>query len=161
FTRCLMAALSGEAREAIEERPGKDPSHAVTSQKLADYLESVVPLESGKIPVALVQFPEAVSGWRADRNWALGLEQIPKPKDTRRQRIPARVGQIPQQKRAAARAQKAVAEAMGRREMDVKVSAKVFAAGQGRESFETRQGLTIIEAIPTAFVVRGKRVPQA
>jgi hypothetical protein len=160
FTRCLMAALSGEAREAIEERRGKDPLHAVTSQRLADYLEDVVPLESGKIRGAQVQFPEAVPGWRPERNWYLGLKQTPQPEDTRRRLTPASVRKARQQKRAAMRAQKAVAEATGRDEMNVRASTKAFAAVQGRESFETRQGLTIIGATPTAFVVRGREVSQ-
>jgi hypothetical protein len=119
-----------------------------------------VPLESGKIPGAEVQFPEAVPGWRPEKNWYLGLKQTPQPEDTGRRLTPASVRKTRQQKRGAARARKAVAEATGRDEINVRASIKAFAAGQGRESFETRQGLTIIGANPTAFVVRGREVPR-
>jgi len=61
FTRCVIRALTGGAEKAIIKRP----YGVVTSDSLANYLEEVVPLESGKIPGAVVQFPEVNPGWRS------------------------------------------------------------------------------------------------
>lgn len=145
FTRCLMTALAGEAPLAIEERPGKQPPRAVTSQKLADYLEAAVPLESGKLAGAVVQFPEVVSGWRPERNYYVGLS-------------PAAAEALhpeASEQDASARATRAVVDAADRNDMAARVTARELDAVLGRETLEMRQGLTILGARPVRHVVRG------
>jgi hypothetical protein len=150
FTRCLMVALSGDAQAAFEERPGKHPSHAVTSQALASYLEDAVPRESGMIPGAVVQFPEAMPGWRPERNFYFGRDAAPK-----RDFSDVRAGSSSDLESRPERATRAVEDATQTAEARLRASIEAFAAARGRESFETRQGVTVIGAVPTAFSVRG------
>jgi hypothetical protein len=158
FTRCLMTALSGRAEEALENRPGMNPAQVVSSQKLADYLEEAVPLESGKIPGADVQFPEVAPGWRPERNYYLGL------KTSRRYRQggpPFGAGRNEPRDEgpgAPALADRAkVAVAVAQRELEARTSEMEFASTIGRETFETRQGLTIIGETPRRFITFGRR----
>lgn len=61
FSRLLMRALNGEQAELIEVQP--PARRVVTSHKLALWLRDIVPLESGKLPGGIVQYPEALPGW--------------------------------------------------------------------------------------------------
>ena len=62
FSRCLLTALHGLEPDAIESRA---PRKVITSITLANWLERTVPLQSGKIPGAAVQYPSITTGWRA------------------------------------------------------------------------------------------------
>lgn len=62
FSRCLLTALHGLEPDAIERRA---PRKVITSITLANWLEKAVPLQSGKIPGAAVQYPSITTGWRA------------------------------------------------------------------------------------------------
>lgn len=62
FSRCLLTALHGLEPDAIENRESRK---IITSTTLANWLEKAVPLQSGKIPGAAVQYPSITTGWRA------------------------------------------------------------------------------------------------
>jgi hypothetical protein len=136
FTRCVMQALNGDAHEAIEKR--QDRSYVVTSGKLADYLEDTVPLESGKTPGAAVQFPEVLPGWRVPKDVYATF-----PAFTRFEKSgSARFSEEP----SSPRAKNAVANARARDEAALAQTESDFAQSEGRRSFETGQGLTIVGA---------------
>lgn len=145
FTRCLLDALSGKAQEAFEDR---GLHRVVSSQKLADYLEAAVPLESGKISGAEVQFPEVVPGWRPQNNYYLLTRQL--------YFAPPRVGPRPPLRetppKAPKRALNAVTAATRKRKAEAEANTKRFASTVGRKTFETRQGLTIVGATPRRIV---------
>jgi hypothetical protein len=61
FSRVLIDALEGRAPDAMEVVANKK---AITSQKLADYVENEVPEASGAIPDADVQYSEGIPGSR-------------------------------------------------------------------------------------------------
>lgn len=65
FSKCLLTALHGLEPEAIESRV---PRKVLTSTTLANWLEKAVPLQSGKIPGAAVQYPSITTGWRAPKD---------------------------------------------------------------------------------------------
>jgi len=148
FTRCLMSALRGEADQAIENRP---PS-VVPSEALANFLEDAVPLESGKIPGASVQFPDATSGWRRPADVYAELAAPPPgcaaslPDIAGFRRSADRMSEAGEL--AAARAEtlanSAVAEAVSLNQEAVEKREQLFTARRGRKGFETGQGLTII-----------------
>jgi hypothetical protein len=64
FTKCLINALKGLEQKAIDVDPLPGLKKAVTSEKLADFLDEAVPFESGSIPGAEVQIPDNQSSWR-------------------------------------------------------------------------------------------------
>jgi hypothetical protein len=150
FTRCVMQALSGTAEKAIEDRPGQDPARAVTSARLATFLEDVVPLESGKTPGALVQFPEVSSGWRNPKDVYIGFARADVSSAPPGPFLELRINR--RFERSAAR--QAVERAEQNIDAEKDKTEAIFAASRGRESFETRQGLTIVGAKPINVVSR-------
>ena len=60
FSRCLLTALHGREPEVIESRSSRK---VITSMGLANWLEKAVPLQSGRIPGASVQYPSITTGW--------------------------------------------------------------------------------------------------
>lgn len=60
FSRCLLTALHGLEPDVIESRTSRK---VITSLALANWLEKAVPLQSGKIPGAAVQYPSITTGW--------------------------------------------------------------------------------------------------
>ena len=79
FSRCLVDALSGKEKDAIELNPAPGVEKAVTSQQLDLFLKTAVPLESGKIPNAEVQIPEGQASWWPDRIYNPGPFPAPPP----------------------------------------------------------------------------------
>jgi Caspase domain len=168
FTRCVLRALSGDEGAAIDNRPGQQPSRAVTSDTLAIYLKKAVPLESGKIPGAVVQFPDLSPGWISPKDVYLGLTgasqdvtlekfgRVPASasNELSDMRLPEGRSEKPSKPRASKRAQAAVAKAELLNEKAVETNKAIFAAAQGRESFETGHGLTIIGGHPTSIAHR-------
>lgn len=203
FTRCVMQALSGAAESAIESRPGKLPPRGVTSAKLATFLEDTVPLESGKTPGAIVQFPEVNPGWRSPEDVYIGFDQEggssarvavflsvrTEPRSDAEFFIDLTPGDfvtivnevdetwcrieltLPSGEIGAgfvrreslstkpdepdlAGARQAVERAEQRIDAAASKNRDLFAASEGRESFETRQGLTIIGANPVRIECR-------
>lgn len=143
FSKCVMTALGGEAERAIEHRAERVPPRAVTSDSLAAYLEGAVPDESGRTPGASVQLPDVVAGWRHPHDVYVGFPVRPAPDE--RNRLSGFFS----------REKETLATSYARAQDDARVDAatQVFAAGVGRQSFETRQGLTIIGARPVSVVV--------
>jgi hypothetical protein len=153
FTRCVMQALSGAAEKAIESRPGQQPPRAVTSSHLATFLEDVVPLESGKTPGAQVQFPEVSSGWRNPKDVYIGFDRDPADIPSPEFKGPLLEFRINRRFKPSA-AREAVERAEQNIDAEKNKAEALFAASRGRESFETRQGLTIIGAKPINVVSR-------
>jgi len=190
FTRCLMNALRGQAKAAIEVRPGKKPGRVVSSQALATYLERNVPLESGLLPGGRVQTPDVTSGWRPDKNYYVAIDDSDGDTGPQRPPIvegsglptggPRSPGSLPQsgsgtgrtpRRRSADTAtfvapstppspavKRAVTTARRRDQAHERAVTKDITAHVGRETFETRQGLTIIGAQPRRFVVPDREV---
>ena len=80
FSKCLFSALSGQEAGALEA--GRTPP-VVSSQSLADWLADQVPLESGKLPDAVVQYPEVRHGWGDpnDTYWPEAVDTIVVPQN--------------------------------------------------------------------------------
>lgn len=78
FSKCLFSALSGQEPGALAS--GRTPP-AVSSQSLADWLADQIPLESGKIPGASVQYPDARHGWGSpqDTYWPENVDATTVP----------------------------------------------------------------------------------
>jgi hypothetical protein len=167
FSRCLLAALHCLEPDAAESRAQRK---VISSVALANWLEKTVPFQSGKIPGGAVQRPSITPSWRApndeyaefpgDSDPATVLEGI---SETGRRVL----GGIPEgenlsltERRARrAKAQARVAQGEADREKQVRERAQAFQAQRGRESFETRQGLTIVGSAITDIVVpRGTQV---
>ena len=66
FSRCLMQALNfSDAGAAQVVGAQTDRRLVVTSKTLANYIDKVLPYESGRLPGARVQWPDTNSGWRS------------------------------------------------------------------------------------------------
>ncbi len=78
FGKYVLQAINGETRDAFES--GREPP-AVSSQSLALWLERIIPLESGRIPGAEVQWPDARPGWFRPNDWYYTWQQREKPED--------------------------------------------------------------------------------
>ncbi len=66
FSRCLMQALNvADAGAAQLIGPQSQGKLVVTSETLANYLDKVLPYESGRLPGGRVQWPDTNSGWRS------------------------------------------------------------------------------------------------
>jgi len=153
----------------LEDRPPL----VVTSQGLAKYLEEVVPLESGKIPGATVQYPDVFPSWRGPKDFYFGVveqassanhvlspyaddlpgaphvragpddksdenfvsveEDFSPPENYRKTRL-----------READHARAVVDEHRKTVRKVINATVAKDTASHGRETFETRQGLTII-----------------
>ena len=147
FTRCVMQALNGNADKAVEQRENR--LRVVTSGKLAGFLEDAVPLESGKTKGAAVQFPEVISGWRSPKDIYVAIETVPPPGSLESLRGPSGTGPSPRPSRtakkpASPRAKKAVASARAQGEAALVKIEAALEQSEGRRSFETGQGLTIV-----------------
>ena len=177
FTRCLMRALSGAEESAIDDGPPR----GVTSSKLADYLESEVPKESGETPGAAPQRPDTQSGWRHPNDVYLrlpiaspgsndtylrlptdspteSLQRISEPhregghKDFKRPRDNKRRPE--KEPQFSKRARDAVARVERLNEKVLKANEALFAAGQERGGFDTGHGLKLVGGKPVAVTVR-------
>lgn len=74
FSKCLFRALSGAERSILQPRHAPRPLQVLCSDKLADWIDQIVPEESGRIPGARVQFPDTATGWRDPNDIYLELE---------------------------------------------------------------------------------------
>ncbi|HEY0412735.1 MAG TPA: caspase family protein [Allosphingosinicella sp.] len=79
FSRCLFQALRSPPGKFLERRDQPVGARVLCSDKLADFLDETVPLESGRIPGGRVQFPETSSGWRKPRDVYLELGAARRP----------------------------------------------------------------------------------
>jgi Caspase domain len=77
FGKYVLQAINGETREAFES--GRDPQ-AVSSQSLALWLERIIPLESGRIPGAVVQWPDVRPGWFRPNDWYFTRQERERPR---------------------------------------------------------------------------------
>ena len=97
-----------------------------------------------------------MSGWRPERNFYFGVARVEPVVEAPGSSLQSidRGDELTELE-----AQGAVAEARKRDATTVRASTEAFDAARGRESFETRQGLTIIGAVPKSFAVRGGGSP--
>lgn len=152
FSRCVLTALHGLDMDAAEDRGAKK---AVTSDALATWLEAKVPLESGKIPGGVVQYPALTPSWRQPDDiyaeFDLGPDSHPIVGDS------GQVGRIllsaeesrrelslPERRARLSAARQRVSEGKTLRQSYVEEKTRAFVAQRGRESFETQQGLTVV-----------------
>jgi Caspase domain len=76
FSDCLLTALNGKASSAFVDRP---PS-VISSVSLARWLETHVPLESGKLSGAVVQYAQNLTGWAAPNDvYVTAARAMPPP----------------------------------------------------------------------------------
>jgi hypothetical protein len=160
FSNCLLDALSGKNAELFD---GSRTPPQLTSASLANWLEKEVPLVSGKIKDAEVQRPSTVTGWRKPDDWYLAKTTDP---DQDEPRFNANFGggpratpivldsddapaapspqiDTPDDKVPVSRVTDLLSETAAntqRVQDDIK-------AAEGRASFETRQGISVIGAI--------------
>ncbi|HEX8625901.1 MAG TPA: caspase family protein [Allosphingosinicella sp.] len=170
FGKYLLQAINGESPAAFE-RDRRPP--AVSSQSLALWLEEIIPLESGRIPGAVVQWPDARPGWFRPNDWYYTEEPRQPDREIRShsddllaefgdgarkvfvdgRRGPITVGPSPQavtRVREAARAQARLVDEHHR----------LILGSKGREGFETRQGITVVGARITEVAGEPGRLAQ-
>lgn len=159
FSQCLLTALNGFEPDAAETRGSK---RVISSPALAGWLESEVPLQSGKIAGGTVQYPSITPSWRKPDDEYAELLGSTVPQGGQDAPISRRALSWTAEKsglgvselrarRARSRARVADGEAAQQRMIEAR--AQVFNASRGRESFETRQGLTVIGTAITDIAV--------
>jgi hypothetical protein len=155
FTRSLMSALRGEEEDAIEVIPGGATQKAVTTQRLAKFLQDAVPLESGKIPGATVQFPDITAVWLdPDRIYSPGpFPETPLIIARSSDEVIKRFDHVSPKFALLEGAQKRVDHANLKANERLERFEQAFNAVIGRRSFETRSGLTIAGDEPVEVIV--------
>jgi hypothetical protein len=154
FSRCVLTALHGLDMDAAEDRGAKK---AVTSDALASWLETKVPLESGKIPGGIVQYPALTPSWRRPDDIYAEFDLAPdstpilgEAEQVGRMLLSADEGRrelsLPERRARLSDARRRVSEGRTLRQTYVEEKTLAFAAQRGRESFETQQGLTVVGA---------------
>jgi hypothetical protein len=143
FTKELLEALHGRAPEAVERRDGK---LVVTSLTLERYLEDAVPDASERIPGAKTQHPQSMPRWRRPTDVYTVLEtgtEGLEPLDAGGGRTHRPEFDLPVFDRIrSARTLDAIAA----REAVIREDAALIRGLEGRQSFETATGVTVIGA---------------
>jgi Caspase domain len=130
FSRELLTALKGAAAT------DRDADRLVTSRSLEDYLTDAVPKACAKIPDAAIQYPDTHPKWQ-------------KPND-----VYAELHGPPSLARGPTAGEPPPAVRRNREERDrrIRKEAERYQAAEGRESFETATGATILGAEVTRVV---------
>ncbi len=126
FSREILNALKGAA--AID-RQGK---RVVTSRSLEDYLAVSVPNSCAQIPNAAVQHPDTHAKWREPNNVYVEFAGPTRP--------------LVQPPPGPSNTPPKVDQARARRYNQISEDARRYQAAEGRESYETATGITIIGA---------------
>ncbi|MGR9249445.1 caspase family protein [Rhizobium leguminosarum] len=167
FSRCLLTALHGLEPDATEDRLRRK---VISSVALANWLEKTVPLQSGKIPGGVVQYPSITPSWRAPNDEYAECISVADSEailqglgETGRRVLNWQAGGenlgLAERRRRRATAEARVAQGEIDRENTINKRSKAFQAQRGRESFETHQGLTVVGTRITDIVVpRGVKV---
>ncbi|TPI78486.1 caspase family protein [Mesorhizobium sp. B2-8-9] len=143
FSQCLLSALRGLEPDAVKDRADRK---VISSVGLAEWLEKIVPLQSGKIPGGVVQYPAITPSWREPDDEYAELQTGffgNRPVFTEIFRRYSRKG-APEVQQIESAAVARVAQAEVERKNQVMERTQAFLASRGRESFETHQGLTVV-----------------
>ena len=140
----------------------------VTSQSLTQFLREAVPLESGRTPGAAVQFPDINPGWLRPNDIYLqlappsalesALESVTGVAKTIGDVLTGGLVITTIEEAAPDPARRAVAQARARDDKALAERESTITAAQGRETFETRQGLSVVGA--KVVETRGKHNQQ-
>lgn len=163
FSNCLMSALDGKADQAFVEVQGSKALR-LTSQSLASFIDDEVPLQSGKTAGAALQIPETLPGWRSPNDFYVelkapvqsrptkaGVKKVAakrsrsEPDSLRRSEKSKPPGKEYMQRSAAE--QRAMKELQSTRLATSRAIQKrtdAIESAQGRASFETHMGLSIV-----------------
>lgn len=141
FSRELLEALHGRAPEAFDTRGDK---FVVTSTSLERYLEEAVPEASERIPGARVQHPDVNGKWRAPADVYYAELKPAAPVQPQDMTIAHEMARPHFETRSVAGVRRA--EAMETRRARVAKAAKSIESLEGRASFETAAGITILGA---------------
>jgi hypothetical protein len=137
FSKEVVKALKGAA---VTGRGGRQ---FVTSRSLQDYLRDAVPKACAKIRDAAIQHPDTRADWREPKDFYVEFTpgQLPsrgmiKPKG------PAKYDPV----------SASVKKALNARRRRIEANARRYQAAEGRQSFETTTGVTVIGATIEAVV---------
>jgi hypothetical protein len=125
FSKELLKGLKGAA--AVE----RGHQRVVTSRSLEDYLKESVPLACANIRDAAIQYPEAKAQWRSPKDIYVEL---------------TRAKRVTRGRTRSALTSPVVKKGLNEREERIKAEAQRYQAAEGRGSYETATGLTIIGA---------------
>ena len=137
FSKEVLKALNGAAATKRARKL------LVTSRSLQDYLRKAVPDECARIRNAAIQHPDARADWREPKDFYVefGSKQLTvarkiKPKE------PPEVTPV----------RASVSKALDAHNRTVEANSKRYQAAEGRQSFETATGVTVIGAKVEAVV---------
>jgi hypothetical protein len=136
FSKEVLKALKGAA-EATERRGRK---RLVTSRSLQDYLRDAVPKACSKIRDAAIQYPDTRADWRKPKDFY--VEFAAERAGTIRRKGPAKIAPVPA----------SVTKALDARNRIIETNSKRYQAAEGRQSYETATGVTVIGATVEAVV---------
>jgi hypothetical protein len=144
FGHLVLKAIEGREPDAFEQ--GREPP-TVSSQSLALWLEREVPLETGRIPGAVVQWPDARPGWFRPDDWY--YTRTERETDKSLVRGPA-IGEGRGLQRDIGVGEQKVAAARRQRRALLNHHQHIIAESEGRASFETHEGVSVVGAEITA-----------
>jgi hypothetical protein len=123
FSKELLKGLKGAAAT------NRGRKRVVTSRSLEDYLRSAVPKACAEISGASIQFPDARAQWQ-------------EPKDIYSEII----GPAPLPRKLFRGSSPTVRNDLAERDRKISAEAKSYQSAEGRESFETATGVTVVGA---------------
>lgn len=159
FTNCLMQALTGNVVAAFDDRKGENP--CISSASLATYLEKAVLYESSLGMNSQPQYVDAISSWRPPndiyasfrkdhiilsvspldrKETTLQIKRFSREGDSELDNRLRRLGS----KRGKSVADDTIRKLRERQGWRIRRRGEKFAKAEGRRSFETHTGITLV-----------------